>query len=41
MILKVEGGVLPGFEVQRGKTDFRENDEGNVDFFRPGYKVAA
>jgi hypothetical protein len=25
MVLKVEGSVLPGFGVQGGKTDFREN----------------
>ena len=24
-VLKVEGGVLPGFKVQGGKADFREN----------------
>jgi hypothetical protein len=24
-VLKVEGGVLPGFEVQGEKTDFRES----------------
>ena len=24
-VLKVEGGVLPDFEVQEEKTDFREN----------------
>ena len=24
-VLKVEGGVLPDFRVQRGKTDFRES----------------
>jgi hypothetical protein len=25
MVLKVREGVLPGFEVQKGKADFREN----------------
>jgi hypothetical protein len=25
MVLKVEGGVLLGFRVHRGKTDFRES----------------
>jgi hypothetical protein len=33
MILKVEGGVLPGFGVCGGKSDFRDSREGNVNFF--------
>jgi len=32
-VLKVEGGVLPDFEVQEGKTDFRES-WGNMGFFQ-------
>ena len=33
MVLKVEGGVLPGFGVQGGKADLRESRGSNVDFF--------
>ena len=33
-VLKVKGGVLPGFRVQGGKTDFRKSEAGNVDFFQ-------
>ena len=33
-VLKVEGGVLLGFEVQGEKTDFRENWRDNMDFFQ-------
>jgi hypothetical protein len=32
---------LPGFEVERGKSDFRESWGGKVDFFPFEIKVAA
>jgi hypothetical protein len=33
MVLKVEGGVLSGFGVQRRKRTFTKVEGGNVDFF--------
>jgi hypothetical protein len=33
MVWKVEGDGLSGFEVEGGKTDFRESWGGKVDFF--------
>ena len=33
-VLKVEEGVLPGFKVQEGKTDFHKSWGDNVDFFQ-------
>ena len=33
MVLKVQGGGLPGFRVRGGKTYFRKSWVGNVDFF--------